>query len=310
VGIAGKEGRQAVRSGDFAVARFSYLRNLMFVHGHYFYRRIATVVFYFFYKNVVFVGPAICFMFTNGYSPQTIYSELQLIGFNLCFSALPIISYGLFEQHLPPTVLYDNPHLYKESATTNLLSIKYFCAWMALAVWNSFIIFFAGYQLFNDSGGFTSMQRVGGMWCYGTIVYTSVIFVINIMIAINTRYWVWVTHVTIWGTLLFYVILSYVYALWATPNVLWVHETNDPTYVFIWLSTTVTFWTTIIIVVTVCLFPAIIAMLVQHHLLPQDVDRIRDNMHNSTLLRTNDVNSRSHLVHRHQTNYSTLISED
>jgi len=154
------------------------------------------------------------------------------------------------------------------------------------------------------------MQRVGGMWCYGTIVYTSVIFVINIMIAIKTRYWVWVTHVTIWGTLLFYVILSYVYALWATPNVLWVHETNDPTYVFIWLSTTVTFWTTIIIVVTVCLFPAIIAMLVQHHLLPQDVDRIRDNMHNSTLLRTNDVNSRSHLVHRHQTNYSTLISED
>ena len=44
---------------------------------------------------------------------QTIYSELQLIGFNLMFSALPIISYGLFEQHLPPTLLYEKPSLYK-----------------------------------------------------------------------------------------------------------------------------------------------------------------------------------------------------
>ena len=45
--------------------------------------------------------------------PQTIYSELQLIGFNLMFSALPIISYGLFEQHLPATLLYEKPALYK-----------------------------------------------------------------------------------------------------------------------------------------------------------------------------------------------------
>ena len=49
-GIFGKEGGQAVRACDFAIARFRFLRNLMFVHGHYFYRRIATVVFYFFYK--------------------------------------------------------------------------------------------------------------------------------------------------------------------------------------------------------------------------------------------------------------------
>eukprot|EP00116_Pleurobrachia_bachei_P013396 sb/3473658/ len=56
----------------------------------------------------------------NGYSPQTIYSELQLIGFNLMFSALPIISYGLFEQHLPPTLLYEKPILYKLYCSTCL----------------------------------------------------------------------------------------------------------------------------------------------------------------------------------------------
>ncbi|XP_063693860.1 phospholipid-transporting ATPase IF-like isoform X1 [Bolinopsis microptera] len=275
VGIYGKEGRQAVRSCDFAIARFQYLRNLMFVHGHYYYRRISTVVFYFFYKNVTFVGPAICFLFMNGYSPQTIYSELQLIGFNLMFSALPIISYGLFEQHLPPTLLYEKPSLYKESAKTNLLAIKYFVAWMALAVWNCFVIFIFDFSMFYDAGGFNSSQRVGGLWCYGTVAYTSVIFVINIMIALKTRFWVWFTHFTIWGTLLSYVIISYFYAMWTNPNVLWLHETNDATYVFIFLFSCPVIYLEVAMVVVLCVLPPVLVMLLQHHMYPMEADKFR-----------------------------------
>ena len=35
----------------------------------------------------------------------------------------------------------------------------------------------------SDAGGFNSTQRVGGLWCYGTVAYTCVIFVINIMVS-------------------------------------------------------------------------------------------------------------------------------
>lgn len=54
-GIMGKEGRQAVRSSDYAFGRFKFLRRALLVHGHYFYVRIATLVQYFFYKVSFYV---------------------------------------------------------------------------------------------------------------------------------------------------------------------------------------------------------------------------------------------------------------
>jgi phospholipid-translocating ATPase len=53
VGIFGKEGRQAVRSSDYALAQFRFIAPLILVHGHYCYWRIAYSVQYFFYKNLV-----------------------------------------------------------------------------------------------------------------------------------------------------------------------------------------------------------------------------------------------------------------
>uniref|UniRef100_A0A452R1X7 P-type ATPase C-terminal domain-containing protein n=1 Tax=Ursus americanus TaxID=9643 RepID=A0A452R1X7_URSAM len=50
IGIMGKEGRQAARNSDYAIARFKFLSKLLFVHGHFYYIRIATLVQYFFYK--------------------------------------------------------------------------------------------------------------------------------------------------------------------------------------------------------------------------------------------------------------------
>lgn len=46
----GKEGRQAVRNSDYAIARFKFLAKLLLVHGHFYYIRISTLVQYFFYK--------------------------------------------------------------------------------------------------------------------------------------------------------------------------------------------------------------------------------------------------------------------
>ncbi|KAJ1632705.1 hypothetical protein T492DRAFT_590889 [Pavlovales sp. CCMP2436] len=53
VGIAGKEGMQAVQNADFAIGQFRFLRRLLFVHGRHNYRRISILVCYMFYKNVV-----------------------------------------------------------------------------------------------------------------------------------------------------------------------------------------------------------------------------------------------------------------
>ena len=53
VGISGREGMQAVIASDFAMGRFHFLQKLLLVHGHWCYSRLARLVLYFFYKNVV-----------------------------------------------------------------------------------------------------------------------------------------------------------------------------------------------------------------------------------------------------------------
>lgn len=40
-------------SSDFAISRFRHLQKLLLVHGHWCYTRLARMVVYYFYKNVV-----------------------------------------------------------------------------------------------------------------------------------------------------------------------------------------------------------------------------------------------------------------
>lgn len=75
----GKEGRQAVRNSDYAIARFKFLAKLLLVHGHFYYIRIATLVQYFFYK--VGNGSRNCdsntFIFSeDGFSDRQLWSWL------------------------------------------------------------------------------------------------------------------------------------------------------------------------------------------------------------------------------------------
>ncbi|XP_054569744.1 phospholipid-transporting ATPase IF isoform X6 [Eptesicus fuscus] len=71
IGIMGKEGRQAARNSDYAIARFKFLSKLLFVHGHFYYIRIATLVQYFFYKNVCFITPQFLYQFYCLFSQQS-----------------------------------------------------------------------------------------------------------------------------------------------------------------------------------------------------------------------------------------------
>lgn len=53
---------QAVMASDFAITRFKHLQRLLLVHGHWCYSRLANMVIYFFYKNVVIITMATNFV--------------------------------------------------------------------------------------------------------------------------------------------------------------------------------------------------------------------------------------------------------
>lgn len=57
---------QAVMASDFAISHFKHLKKLLLVHGHWCYSRLANMIIYFFYKNVVSPESATAFHIVDG----------------------------------------------------------------------------------------------------------------------------------------------------------------------------------------------------------------------------------------------------
>ncbi|NXK87120.1 AT10B ATPase, partial [Formicarius rufipectus] len=113
IGISGQEGMQAVMASDFAISRFKHLKKLLLVHGHWCYARLAKMVIYFFYKNVSYVNLLFWYQFFCGFSGSTMIDYWQMIFFNLFFTSVPPILFGVLDKDVSVETLLGLPELYK-----------------------------------------------------------------------------------------------------------------------------------------------------------------------------------------------------
>uniref|UniRef100_A0A8C9MYF3 Phospholipid-transporting ATPase n=1 Tax=Serinus canaria TaxID=9135 RepID=A0A8C9MYF3_SERCA len=115
VGISGQEGMQAVMASDFAISQFRHLRKLLLVHGHWCYTRLTNMVLYFFYKNVTYVNLLFWYQFFCGFSGTSMTDYWILILFNLLFTSVPPIIYGVLDKDISAEILMELPQLYTTS---------------------------------------------------------------------------------------------------------------------------------------------------------------------------------------------------
>ncbi|NXO58432.1 AT10B ATPase, partial [Aramus guarauna] len=113
IGISGQEGMQAVMASDFAISRFKHLKKLLLVHGHWCYARLAKMVIYFFYKNVSYVNLLFWYQFFCGFSGSTMIDYWQMIFFNLFFTSMPPLLFGVLDRDVSAETLLGLPALYK-----------------------------------------------------------------------------------------------------------------------------------------------------------------------------------------------------
>uniref|UniRef100_A0A8C4XGF6 Phospholipid-transporting ATPase n=2 Tax=Erpetoichthys calabaricus TaxID=27687 RepID=A0A8C4XGF6_ERPCA len=264
IGIMGKEGRQAVRNSDYAFARFKYLSKLLLVHGHFYYIRITTLVQYFFYKNVCCVMPQVLFQFYCLFTQQTLYDSAHLTLYNISFTSLPILAYSLFEQKVPPSVLHNNPILYKDISKNALLSHKPFLYWTVLGFSHGFMFFFGPFLFTGENRSALSTGQNFGSWTFGTFVYTNMFVTVTLKLAIETSYWTWLNHFATWGSIIFYYIFSLFYG-----GIIWPFLKNqDMYYVFIIYVCSGTAWFSLIIIILLCLIPDIFKTILCRHIWP------------------------------------------
>uniref|UniRef100_A0A672IK93 Phospholipid-transporting ATPase n=1 Tax=Salarias fasciatus TaxID=181472 RepID=A0A672IK93_SALFA len=269
IGIMGKEGRQAVRNSDYAIARFKFLAKLLLVHGHFYYIRIATLVQYFFYKNVCFITPQFLYQFFCLFSQQTLYDSVYLTLYNICFTSLPILVYSLFEQLVHPHVLQSKPGLYRDISKNAMLSFRTFLYWTLLGFCHAFVFFFGSYILMGEDTTLMGNGQMFGNWTFGTLVFTVMVITVTLKLALETHFWTWMNHFVTWGSIAFYFIFSLFYG-----GIIWPFlHTQDMYFVFVQLLSSGSAWFAIIIIVITCLFPDVVKKVFYRHLHPTSTQK-------------------------------------
>lgn len=188
IGIAGKEGRQAVNSSDFAIKRFHMLSRLLFVHGHLFYHRTAYTILYFFYKNLLFIFPQFLYTFYNLSSATSIYHPIMLIGFNLIFTSGPILLYGLGERHIDESTLEQCPKLYQNNRRNYLMRFSLYLSWLWLAVIQSIIAFYLLYLNFGSHRPFMETGQMSGLIGFELVLFHVIVITATLKLYFLARY--------------------------------------------------------------------------------------------------------------------------
>ncbi|CAA7039261.1 unnamed protein product [Microthlaspi erraticum] len=262
VGISGVEGMQAVMSSDIAIAQFRYLERLLLVHGHWCYSRISSMICYFFYKNITFGVTVFLYEAYTSFSAQPAYNDWFLSLFNVFFSSLPVIALGVFDQDVSARFCYKFPLLYQEGVQNLLFSWKRIIGWMLNGLMTALAIFFIckeslKHQLYNPNGKTAGREILGGT------MYTCVVWVVNLQMALAISYFTWVQHIVIWGSVAFWYIFLMIYGAMA-PSF-----STDAYKVFIEaLAPAPSYWLTTLFVMILALIPYFVFKSVQMRFFP------------------------------------------
>jgi magnesium-transporting ATPase (P-type) len=211
IGISGQEGLQAARASDYAIGQFRFLRKLLLVHGRYSYRRIARLICYSFYKNITLQFCQFWFAMFNAFTGKTIYDSLLLIMFNLIFSSLPIIVYGLFDRDVSVEASMEVPQLYTLGQRSYYLNMRVFAGWVISGVWHSIICFFIPcLAIAYGSAYYFGASPEYEMLSY--LVYTCVVIIISLKVGVESATWTVFHYISIFGSILSWFVVCAIYA--------------------------------------------------------------------------------------------------
>ncbi|XP_048798534.1 phospholipid-transporting ATPase VD isoform X2 [Lagopus muta] len=211
VGILGQEGMQAVMASDFAISQFRHLRKLLLVHGHWCYTRLTNMILYFFYKNVAYVNLLFWYQFFCGFSGTSMTDYWILIFFNLLFTSVPPIIYGVLDKDVSAEILMQIPQLYKMSQKSVAYLPSTFWITLLDAFYQSLACFFVPY--------FTYYGSDIDIFSFGNPINTAALFIILFHLLIECKSVTWIHTIVIVGSILFYFIFALAFgATYRTHN--------------------------------------------------------------------------------------------
>ncbi|XP_034454756.1 probable phospholipid-transporting ATPase VB [Hippoglossus hippoglossus] len=238
IGISGQEGMQAVMASDFAISHFKHLKKLLLVHGHWCHTRLANMIIYFFYKNVAYVNLLFWYQFYCGFSGTAMIDYWLMIFFNLFFTSVPPVMFGIMDKDISAEMLMGVPELYRTGQGRGEYNPKTFWVSILDAFYQSLVCFFIPYLAYQDSDI--------DVFTFGTPLNTISLFTILLHLSIEIKTWTLVHWVVMLGSVALYFIVTLAYSaicITCNPpsNPYWILQSQmaDPMFYLVCIITTV-----------------------------------------------------------------------
>lgn len=259
IGICGQEGRQAVMASDFAMGQFRFLKRLLLVHGHWNYQRIAYLVLYNFYRNAVFVFMLFWYILCTAFSTTSALTDWSSVFYSVIYTSLPTIVVGILDKDLSHKTLLQYPKLYGAGHRHEAYNLRLFWITMIDTLWQSLVLFYV--PLFIYKGSSIDIWSMGSLWTIAVVI------IVNIHLAMDTRRWVFITHLAVWGSIIItYACIVVLDSIPIFPNYWTIyHLVKSPTY-----------WLTISLIIVVGLLPRFLVKVVHQIFWPSDIQIARE----------------------------------
>ncbi|KAK3228622.1 hypothetical protein Dsin_000503 [Dipteronia sinensis] len=259
VGISGQEGRQAVMASDFAMGQFRFLVPLLLVHGHWNYQRMGYMILYNFYRNAVLVLVLFWYVLFTCFSLTTAINEWSSVLYSVIYTSFPTIVVAVLDKDLSRTTLLKYPQLYGAGLRQECYNNKLFWLTIFDTLWQSAVVFFIPFFAYWRST--IDVSSIGDLWTLALVI------LVNTHLAMDIIRWNWVTHASIWGSIIATIICVVVVdaipvlpGYWAIFNV----------------ANTGLFWLCLLAIIVAALIPRFIVKVIYQYYYPCDVQIARE----------------------------------
>ncbi|MFH4974459.1 hypothetical protein AB6A40_001168 [Gnathostoma spinigerum] len=260
IGISGQEGMQAVMASDFALPRFRFLTNLLLVHGHWCYYRLALTILYFFYKNALFVFVLFWCQLFNGFSAQVPIDPIYLMIFNFLFTGVPPLIFGITDQDASSKLLIEYPFLYDQGRRSKLYRAYSFWFNILDAVWQSSVIYLISHMVYE--------RTECDINTFGFVLCAQLVLVNCLHLLLLSKYWTSALMLSLLASIVAYFIFALLYSFIASFIFI---TNNPPVMVAEEAIVDLRFWLILLVSSVIALAPRALGMIVLNTISPDPV---------------------------------------
>jgi len=248
IGIVGNEGMQAAMNADFAIPKFSMLKRLLYVHGHWCYQRAANMLLYFIKKHMSIGFVQVFFQIYARFYTSNPIEDMMFLLPNVIFNSLPPIIGAVFDQSFDAFTLESRPQLYQYGMQSKAYksSLAFFTAGL-YGIFVATVTFWIGFARFWGSPHW--MYALGWWWMVVILTNHWLVWMIDMSIMTTVHF------VSLAGTILSFIVFTSAYVHIDTVDAFLVNSLGMGENIF----QTWWFWWDWLLAVTLSIIPYLLA---------------------------------------------------